>query len=66
VLQQTGFVIGGVPPIGYRLDTAPLIDEDLMGYAEIWAAAGTPYSVFKLSPRDLLQITQGKMISVRK
>jgi len=52
VLRYTGFVIGGVPPIGYELDFKPLIDEDLMNYSEIWAAAGTPNAVFRLSPRD--------------
>lgn len=64
VLQHTGFVIGGVPPIGYHLDIAPLIDEDLMAYPEIWAAAGTPYSVFCLSPQALLKMTQGRVANV--
>ena len=66
VLQHTGFAIGGIPPIGYQLETKPLIDEDLMAYAEIWAAAGTPHSVFRLTPSDLLKITNGREVNIRK
>ena len=66
VLGATGFAIGGVPPIGYKLDIKPLIDEELMNYSEIWAAAGTPNSVFRLSPKDLLRITQGKVVNTKK
>ena len=66
VLKHTGFAIGGVPPIGYILNITALIDEDLMAYPEIWAAAGTPNSVFRISPNDLLKITEGKVVNVRK
>lgn len=66
VMKYTGFAIGGVPPLGYELDIKPLIDEDLMAYQEIWAAAGTPYSVFQLSPKDLLKITQGQVADLKK
>lgn len=66
VLKHTGFAIGGVPPIGYELETKPLIDEDIMKYSEIWAAAGTPNSVFRLSPDDLLQITHGRIGDIKK
>jgi len=41
VREATGFAIGGVPPIGHRTAPITLIDESLMAYAEIWAAAGT-------------------------
>jgi prolyl-tRNA editing enzyme YbaK/EbsC (Cys-tRNA(Pro) deacylase) len=44
------------------LDT--FIDEDLLNYAEIWAAAGTPRTVFKLTPADLRKITGGQVIKV--
>ena len=64
VLQHTGFAIGGVPPIGH--DLKPLIDEDLMAYAEIWAAAGTPHSVFRLSPKDLIKITEGVVVNLSR
>lgn len=66
VQKHTGFAIGGVPPIGYGLEIKPLIDEDLMAYKEIWAAAGTPYSVFRLSPNDLQLMTQGIVANIRR
>jgi prolyl-tRNA editing enzyme YbaK/EbsC (Cys-tRNA(Pro) deacylase) len=66
VLQHTSFAIGGVPPIGYEFEIKPFIDEDLMGYSEIWAAAGTPNAVFRLTPQHLLKITGGQVVTVRK
>lgn len=63
--EKTGFVIGGVPPIGHaeRLDV--FIDEDLLQFPEIWAAAGTPHAVFKLTPSDLAKMTGGQIISIK-
>jgi Cys-tRNA(Pro) deacylase len=65
VRQATGYAIGGVPPFGHphRLPTA--IDEDLLGYEEVWAAAGTPRDVFALSPHDLPRCTGGTVASLR-
>lgn len=65
VRQRTGFVIGGVPPVGHAEKLRTFIDEDLLQYEEIWAAAGTPNAVFRLTPADLKTITDGKIISVR-
>jgi len=64
VRQQTGFVIGGVPPIGHAAPLAVYIDEDLLQYDVIWAAAGTPNAVFRLAPADLLRMTGGQAIKV--
>src|SRR4030095_8621739 len=47
VREKTGFVIGGVPPIGHAESIQTIIDEDLLKLGELWAAAGTPNSVFK-------------------
>ncbi len=66
VLKHTTFAIGGIPPIGYPLELKPLIDEDLMSYAEIWAAAGTPHAVFRFTPKDLLKITEGRIVNIKK
>ena len=52
VREKTGFVIGGVPPVGHREQLKTFLDEDLLQYEEIWAAAGTPHAVFKLTPAD--------------
>ena len=58
VRQATGFAIGGVPPWGWTTPPArTVIDPDLLGYEQIWAAAGTPRSVFPLSPSDLVART---------
>jgi Cys-tRNA(Pro) deacylase len=65
VREVTGFAIGGVPPVGHRQALKIFIDEDLLQYEEIWAAAGTPHAVFKLTPDDLKTITSGKVISVK-
>lgn len=65
VLEHTGFVIGGVPPVGHIRPITTYIDEDLMQYEEIWAAAGTPNSVFKLSPKILVEITKGSVINIK-
>ena len=65
VRQRTGFVIGGVPPVGHAEKLRTFIDEDLWQYDEIWAAAGTPNAVFRLTPADLKTITDGEIISVR-
>jgi len=65
VREATGFAIGGVPPLGHRNQLKTFIDEDLLQYEEIWAAAGTPHAVFKLTPDQLKMITNGKVISVK-
>jgi prolyl-tRNA editing enzyme YbaK/EbsC (Cys-tRNA(Pro) deacylase) len=64
VRQQTGFVIGGVPPVGHVNPIETFIDEDLLKYDEIWAAAGTPRAVFKLTPADLQKITGGRVVNI--
>jgi prolyl-tRNA editing enzyme YbaK/EbsC (Cys-tRNA(Pro) deacylase) len=65
VRQHTGFVIGGVPPVGHleRLET--FVDQDLLQFAEIWAAAGTPHAVFRLTPEDLVKMTGGTIANIK-
>jgi prolyl-tRNA editing enzyme YbaK/EbsC (Cys-tRNA(Pro) deacylase) len=65
VLEHTGFSIGGVPPVGHTKPLTTFIDEDLMQYEEIWAAAGTPNAVFKLTPKILAEMTKGRIIKVK-
>ncbi|MFC1515717.1 YbaK/EbsC family protein [Thermodesulfobacteriota bacterium] len=65
VREKTGFAIGGVPPLGHTHPLETFVDEDLMEYEEIWAAAGTPHALFKLTPDDLKNVTKGKVISVK-
>ncbi|MBM4278503.1 MAG: YbaK/EbsC family protein [Deltaproteobacteria bacterium] len=65
VRQRTGFVIGGVPPVGHLEKIEIFIDEDLLKYDEIWAAAGTPNAVFKLTPSDLVKMTGGRFVAIK-
>jgi prolyl-tRNA editing enzyme YbaK/EbsC (Cys-tRNA(Pro) deacylase) len=65
VRAETGFAIGGVPPAGHERKLITFIDEDLLAFGEIWAAAGTPNAVFRLTPSDLLALTEGKVIAVK-
>ena len=65
VRQTTGFAIGGVPPVGHDQPIRTFIDEDLLTYEAIWAAAGTPHAVFRLTPDDLLQAADGDVVSVK-
>jgi prolyl-tRNA editing enzyme YbaK/EbsC (Cys-tRNA(Pro) deacylase) len=65
VREHTGFAIGGVPPTGHLKSLKTFIDEDLLQFEEIWAAAGTPHAVFKLTPDELIKISGGEVISVK-
>lgn len=64
VREHTGFAIGGIPPAGLSEPMEIFIDEDLFKCEEIWAAAGTPHAVFKLTAADLVKITQGKVVTI--
>jgi prolyl-tRNA editing enzyme YbaK/EbsC (Cys-tRNA(Pro) deacylase) len=59
VRAATGFVIGGVAPVGHVAPVRTLIDRDLLRHAEIWAAAGHPHTVFRLNPDALVRLTGG-------
>lgn len=64
VQQATGYVIGGVPPLAHATALPTYLDEDLLQYAEIWAAAGTPRAVFPIDPATLLRVTGATSICV--
>ena len=64
VRAQTGYAIGGVPPFGHSGQTQVFIDEDLLAFAEIWAAAGTPNAVFPLTPDELVRASGGQIAKV--
>jgi prolyl-tRNA editing enzyme YbaK/EbsC (Cys-tRNA(Pro) deacylase) len=64
VRQHTGFVIGGIPPVGHSERLRTLIDEDLLQYDQIWAAAGTPNALFQLQAQDLLKISGGQVCKI--
>jgi prolyl-tRNA editing enzyme YbaK/EbsC (Cys-tRNA(Pro) deacylase) len=66
VRARTGFAIGGVPPVGHSEAPITLIDRDLLDFAEIWAAAGTPNAVFRLTPADLVAMTGGTVAEIKQ
>lgn len=59
VRERTGFAIGGVAPVIF-------IDRDLLQYREIWAAAGSPFAVFPLTPADLVRLTGGRVVDINQ
>ena len=66
VRANTGFAIGGVAPIGHAIAPVTLVDEDLLAFETIWAAAGTPNAVFRLTPGELLHMTGGRRAAVKQ
>jgi prolyl-tRNA editing enzyme YbaK/EbsC (Cys-tRNA(Pro) deacylase) len=64
VKATTGFTIGGVSPVGHLSPPVMLIDRELKRFDEIWAAAGHPNGVFKLSPAELQALTGAPMVDV--
>jgi len=65
VRARTGFAIGGVSPVGHLEPLPTFIDEDLLQYDSLWAAAGTPNAVFELTPNDLVRLTGGRVARVK-
>ena len=66
VREVTGFAIGGVPPMAHAQEMTVFIDEDLMAEETLWAAAGTPNSMFPLTPALLLRLTRGQVADVKQ
>ncbi len=65
VRRVTGFSVGGVAPLGHSTQLPVYIDDDLMRYEVVYAAAGTPQAIFAVDPRALVQITEGRVIDLR-
>lgn len=66
VRAATGFPIGGVPPFGHATELAVFIDPDLLQYDEVWAAAGTWHDVFALTPSDLVRVSGGAVVDLKR
>ena len=65
VRERSGYAIGGIPPLGHLHPMKTYIDEDLLQYDKIWAAAGTPNAVFELDANQLEKLTGGQVIAVK-
>jgi prolyl-tRNA editing enzyme YbaK/EbsC (Cys-tRNA(Pro) deacylase) len=59
VLEQTGFPVGGVAPVGLQRPIKTFVDELLLTHAELWASAGNERAVFRLTPAQLIELTGG-------
>lgn len=66
VRETTGYAIGGVPPFGHRTRTRVLADRALLEHDLVWAAAGTPYTVFPVAPEDLVVHAGATVADVRE
>ena len=64
VREATGQAIGGVAPTGHPAPLTTIVDEDLAGYPEIWAAGGTPHTVFPMTFDELVRLTGGAISKV--
>jgi prolyl-tRNA editing enzyme YbaK/EbsC (Cys-tRNA(Pro) deacylase) len=64
VREKTGYAIGGVPPVAHVHEPLVFIDQNLEGYPEVWAAAGTPRTVFRIAPKELIELTGGRIVKI--
>jgi len=64
--DATGYAIGGTPPFGHSRRLAVLVDRDLLSYDVVWAAAGTPDSMFSITPDELLRTTSGQVADFKE
>ncbi|MER6996858.1 YbaK/EbsC family protein [Streptomyces sp. NPDC000410] len=65
VRETTGYAIGGVPPFGHRTKTRVLADRGLLDHDVVWAAAGTPHTVFPLDPKSVIAHAGAAVVDVR-
>ena len=64
VREATGYAIGGVPPVGHATPLPTYLDRDLLQYDVIWAAAGTPNAVFRVTPDELQRVTGAEPVDL--
>ena len=61
VREQTGFAIGGVPPVAHTTQGAVLMDEDLLRFERVFPAGGTPHAMFAIDPAALLKLSAAQV-----
>jgi prolyl-tRNA editing enzyme YbaK/EbsC (Cys-tRNA(Pro) deacylase) len=66
VRQATGYPIGGVPPFGHATPLRVFVDEDLLAFDVVWAAAGTWNDVFALTPEALVRASGGTVSDLKR
>ena len=65
VREETGYAIGGIPPVGHPAPVRTVVDEDLLAFATVWAAAGTPHAVFPADPASLARAAGAQVTRLR-
>ena len=65
VRAATGYAIGGVPPVGHPGPVETYLDQDLLQYEKVWAAAGTPNAIFEIGSGELLRLTSARVVQVK-
>jgi Cys-tRNA(Pro) deacylase len=65
VREVSGYAIGGVPPVGNKTPMPTYVDEDLLQYTAVWAAAGTPNAVFQVAPQELVRMCGGQVVDIK-
>jgi Cys-tRNA(Pro) deacylase len=66
VRTATGYPIGGVPPLAHATELRVVVDETLLAHDTVWAAAGTPHSLFEVAPAELVRATGGFVTDTRQ
>lgn len=64
VKERVGYAIGGVPPVGHNEKLMTFLDLSIKNYEWIWAAAGTPFAVFRLSSHEIQKMTDGEFMDL--
>jgi prolyl-tRNA editing enzyme YbaK/EbsC (Cys-tRNA(Pro) deacylase) len=62
--ELTGFVIGGIPPVGFEGPIRAIMDPDLGRYTTVWAAAGLPTAVFEVPPGTLRMLSNATVAPI--
>ncbi len=64
VREVTGYAIGGIPPVGHPHPVRTVMDEDLLRFETVWAAAGHPHAVFPIAPAELAKATGAQVLAL--
>ncbi len=64
VREKTGFAIGGIPPFAHIRRLRTFLDPDLRQFESVWAAAGTPFTVLEIKPRDLERLARATWVEL--
>ena len=66
VREATGYPVGGVPPFGHATPLQTFVDDDLLGFDVVWAAAGTPHLNFSIAPEELVRVSGGTVADLAR